>query len=218
MLYFGGAARVLVWSGLKSPDQALPVLMAKYLSPFWAAVSLSGVAAAAMSTVSSLLLMSGAAISHDFLRKGYFEPRGIQKSEAYYVRISRLVLLAVGIVALLGALKTPTMVLTIVSYAVALSGAAFAMPMLLGLVWKRTTKAAALASSVGGFLGSAFWAVATEMHFTWAKAVHPIIPGFLISFILIFIVTYLTKPSSEETLAKFFPEGQGAVGQQNFAK
>lgn len=205
MVYFGGAARVLVWTKIKSPDQALPLLMANYLSPFWAAVALSGVAAAAMSTVSSLLLLSGAAISHDFLRKSYFEPRGIVKSEGYYLMISRLTLLGVGLLALLGAFKTPTLVLTIVSYAVALSGAAFAMPMLLGLVWPRTSPAAALASSVGGFLGSAFWAVATEMGYAWARVMHPIIPGFLISVVLIFAVSYFAAPSSKATLQKFFP-------------
>ncbi|MBE3582235.1 MAG: hypothetical protein IMW96_11500 [Thermoanaerobacteraceae bacterium] len=205
MVYFGAAARVLIWDKIKSPDQALPTLMATYLSPFWEAVALSGVAAAAMSTVSSLLLLSGAAISHDFLRKSYFEPRGIVKSEGYYLAISRLTLLAVGLVALAGAFKTPTLVLTIVSYAVALSGAAFAMPMLLGLVWRRTSSAAALASSVGGFLGSAFWAVATEMGYAWAKAMHPIIPGFVISLVLILAVSFFTSPSSKETLQRFFP-------------
>jgi sodium/proline symporter len=205
MVYFGAAARALIWDKIKSPDQALPTLMATYLSPFWAAVALSGVAAAAMSTVSSLLLLSGAAISHDFLRKSYFEPRGIVKSEGYYLAISRLTLLAVGLVALAGAFKTPTLVLTIVSYAVALSGAAFAMPMLLGLIWRRTSPAAALASSVGGFLGSAFWAVATEMGYAWAKAMHPIIPGFVISLVLILAVSFFTSPSSKETLQRFFP-------------
>ncbi|MGI6603949.1 MAG: sodium:solute symporter family transporter [bacterium] len=106
----------------------------------------------------------------------YYEPQGIEKTEEYYLNVSRLTLLGVGLVALVGAFFTPTLVLTIVSYAVALTGAAFAMPMLLGLVWPRTSPQAAYYSSVGGFAGSGLWAVLTESGYPWAKAVHPIFP------------------------------------------
>jgi len=204
-VFFGGAARVLVWENLKSPDQALPVLISTYLSPFWQAFALAGVAAAAMSTVSSLLLLSGAAIAHDFLRKSYFEPRGIEKSEKFYLKISKITLFSVGVAAMVAAFYTPTLILTIVSYAVALTGAAFAMPILLGLVWKRTSPMAALISSVGGFSLTALWAVFTEMGKVWAKTVHPIFPGLVLSVILIVIISYLTPPASEKTLEVFFP-------------
>ncbi len=205
-IYFSAAARVLIWDGHTSPDQLLPIMMNKYLSPFWAAISLAGIAAAAMSTVSSLLLLSGAAISHDLLRKGYHEPRGIIKDEKYYLFVSRVILLIVGVIAMLAAFRTPTLVLTIVSYAVALSGAAFAMPMVLGLTWKRTSNSGAFISSVGGFLGSAFWAIATELGFKWAKAMHPIIPGFIISLILIIVLSYILPSTSSTTLDRFFPK------------
>ncbi|MGI6603948.1 MAG: sodium:solute symporter family transporter, partial [bacterium] len=68
-VFYGGAARALVWDQLRTPDEAFPVLVKTYLSPLWASLALAGVAAAAMSTVSSLLLLSGAAIAHDLLRK-----------------------------------------------------------------------------------------------------------------------------------------------------
>ncbi|MGI6128504.1 MAG: sodium:solute symporter family protein [bacterium] len=204
-VFYGGAARALVWDQLQTPDQAFPVLVQTYLPSFWGAFALAGVAAAAMSTVSSLLLLSGAAIAHDLLRKCYHEPNGIKKSDEYYLQVSRLTLLGVGVVALIGAFYTPTLVLTIVSYAVALTGAAFAMPMLLGLIWPRTSSEGAYYSSIGGFLGSAIWAVLTEMGFSWAKAVHPIFPGIIISTILIFAVTAMTEPVSEQTINQFFP-------------
>lgn len=204
-VYFGGAARALVWDQLKSPDQAFPMLVKTYLSPFWGAFVLAGVAAAAMSTVSSLLLLSGAAIAHDLLRKCYHEPRGIKKSEEYYLKVSRLTLFGVGLVAMIGAFFTPTLVLTIVSYAVALTGASFAMPMLLGLVWPRTSPQAAYYSAVGGFAGSALWAILTELGLPWAKAVHPIFPGLIASIIIIFAVTMVTEPASSKTIEQFFP-------------
>jgi len=201
---FAGAARVLVWNDVASPDKALTTLIANYMDPFWASVSLAGIAAAAMSTVSSLLLMSGAAIAHDLIRKSYHEPRGITMSEDYYLKISRITVCAVGLIALIGAFNTPTLVLVLVSYAVALTGASFAMPMLLGLMWKRVSSSAAFASSIAGFLGSGFWALAAEMGYAWTKVMHPIIPGFILSFVTIFVITVFTKPVSEETLARFF--------------
>jgi len=207
-VFLGGSARLLVWTDLKSPDQAFPMLITKYLSPFWKAMALAGVASAAMSTVSSLLLLSGAAIAHDFLRKSYYEPRGIEKSEAFYLRISRITLLGVGIIAMVGAFFTPTLILTIVSYAVALTGASFAMPILLGLSWKRVTPKAAYISSVAGFIVTGLWSFFTEMGLAWAKNVHPIFPGLLVSIILILIVSLNTEPASKETLAKFFPTSE----------
>lgn len=203
-VFFAGAARVMVWDAVKSPDQALPFLVDKVMTPFWAAVTLSGIAAAAMSTVSSLLLMSGASIAHDLIRKSYHEPRGIKKSEEYYLRISQITVALVGVVALIGAFYTPTLVLILVSYAVAVTGASFAMPMLLGLSWKRVTSAAAFSSSVLGFIGSVIWSFASEMQYAWAQAVHPIIPGFLLSLIAIMVITFFTEPVSQATLNKFF--------------
>ncbi|HEY8426005.1 MAG TPA: hypothetical protein VIK73_08335 [Limnochordales bacterium] len=210
-VFLGGAARVLVWDEIKSPDAALPAMINRYLSPFWGAVALSGVAAAAMSTVSSLLLLSGAAIAHDLLRKSYFEPRGIERSDRYYLVVSRLTTFAVGIVALIGAFYTPTLVLTIVSYGVALTGAAFAVPMLLGMVWRRITPSAALWSSIGGFLVTAVWAAVTEAGATWAKAWHPIFPGLVMSIVLALVLTPITRQVSESTLERFFARGEGRV-------
>ncbi len=112
---FAGAARDGLEPASRAPINALPLLISSYLDPFWASISLAGIAAAAMSTVSSLLLMSGAAIAHDLIRKSYHEPRGITMSEGYYLKISRITLIVVGIISLIGAFKTPTLVLVLVS-------------------------------------------------------------------------------------------------------
>jgi len=204
-VYFSGAARVLVMDKLQSSDQALTTLFTQLLSPGVAAIALAGLAAAAMSTTDSLLLMTGACISHDFLRKGIHEKKGLVKDEKYYVKVSQITIGVIGLVAIIGAMNTPGLILIITSYAVALTGASFAFPLVLGLNWKRTSTGAALASMIGGFLGSGIWAVMNQMGVEITKTVHPIIPGFIISFIMIILVTFTTKPVSEKTLNKFFP-------------
>lgn len=210
-VYFSGAARVLVMDKLQSSDQALTVLFTELLSPTLASLSLAGLAAAAMSTTDSLLLMVGACISHDFLRKSQHERKGVVKDEKYYVKVSKITIAIVGIVAVIGAMYTPGLILVITSYAVALTGASFAFPLVLGLNWKRVSTSAVLVSMIGGFLGAGTWAVMNQMGVEITKGVHPIIPGVILSFVGIMAVTLMTEPVSKETLSRFFPEKQNEL-------
>jgi sodium/proline symporter len=206
-VYFSGAARALVMNNIQSSDQALTTLFAQMLSPTMASIALAGLAAAAMSTTDSLLLMSGSCIAHDILRQYIHKKQGVEKDETYYVKVSRATILVVSLITIVGALNTPGLILVITSYAVALTGASFACPMILGLNWKRTSTSAALASMIGGFLGSGLWAILSRMGAAFTMGVHPIIPGFVISMILIVLVTLSTKPVSDKTLSEFFPKG-----------
>lgn len=205
-LYLGAAARVLVWNRIRIPDEAFPALAKLALGPIASAIALTGIASAAMSTTDSLLLLSGAAIAHDLLRKSLHEPRGTVRDERYYLMISRVSIVAVGLIALLAALRTPQLILAIVSYAVAMVGATFFLPLLLGLTWRRTTPAATLASSVGGFVTTTVWTAFTLAGRPWAVAVHPIVPGLTVGLVLIVGLTPLTDPAPAAALGRFFPE------------
>ena len=207
-LYLGAVARILVWEGISAPDQAFTALVNQLMGPnsIGAALALAGIAAGAMSTTDSLLLMAGAGVAHDLIRKCYMEPKGVRKSETFYVAISRAVILLVGIVALFGALSTPQMILTIVSYAVSLIGVTFFAPLVFGLTWDKVSKEAAIISSVLGFATTALWIVLTISGVTWVKIVHPVLPGLVVSVLSIIILTPLTQKVSTENLALFFPE------------
>jgi SSS family solute:Na+ symporter len=204
-LYLGAAARLLVWDGLATTDQAFPALVARLLDPVSAAIALTGIASAAMSTTDSLLLMAGAAVAHDIVRKSWDEPRRIVRSDAAYLRASRLTIAAVGVLSLAGAFVTPALILAIVSYAVAMVGAAFFWPLLLGLTFPRFTPAAALASSAGGFTTTVVWTGLTLAGVGWAAALHPIVPGLAAGFALAAGLTPFTRPAPAEAVARFFP-------------
>jgi SSS family solute:Na+ symporter len=190
-LYLGAAARTLVWDKVKAvPDEAFPALVTfvSHLAgtPWLGALAITGVVSAAVATADSLLLMSGAAIAHDLLRRCYYEPKGVVKDERFYLRISRITIVAVGIVAFLGALRTPELILNIVSYAVSLVGVAFFFPLLFGLTSPFVTSRAATASSVGGSLAALAWTVPhllfaawTRQHAPWILDVHPVVPGLI---------------------------------------
>ena len=204
--YLGAAARVLVWDQIASPDQAFPVLANLVLTPTLAAIALTGIASAAMSTTDSLLLMSGSAIAHDLLRKCIHQPRGIVKDERYYLRASRYAIVAVGAVAFVCAIPDIALLLRIVSFAIAIVGSCFFFPLLAGMTSRRVSKEAAIASSIGGVTVTSVWIAGTLLGSPWATAVHPGIPGLLTAGLLMLIVGWFTPPVGQAAIAKYFPE------------
>ena len=188
---------------------AFPLLITQYLTPLVAAFVLTGIASAAMSTTDSLLLMSGSAIAHDFVRRTIHEPRGIEKDEAYYLRISRWSIVAIGIIAFVGAIPNIALLLRIVSFAVAIIGTCFFFPLLFGLNFRWVTPASALASSVGGVVVTVIWITASMAGAEWAKTFHPGLPGLVVSLILITVVSMFTQPVQLTTLTRFFGASKG---------
>lgn len=217
-LYLGAAARVLIWDKVaKAPDQAFPALVSYVTAlagtPWLGAVAITGVVSAAIATADSLLLMSGAAVAHDLLRKCYFEPRGIIKTEKYYLAISRVAIVIVGVVSFLCALRTPDLVLNIVSYAVALVGVAFFFPMLFGLNSAYLSRRAATLSSVAGSLVGMAWTIPhlaysgwARQHAPWMLDIHPVVPGLVAAIIPMIVMRSKQIEMSSTTLRIFFPE------------
>ncbi len=205
-IYLGGAARLLVWDDIANADQAFPAMVALLLTPTLAAIALTGIASAAMSTTDSLLLMSGSAIAHDLVRKVWHEPRGIVRDEKYYLRVSRWSIAAVGAIAFLCAIPDLALVLRIVSFAIAIVGAAFFFPLLVGLTSKRVSREAALASSIGGVGVTVVWMAGSIVGADWAQGLHPGLPGLATAGVLMLAVGAFTPPVRQAALVRFFPE------------
>jgi len=216
-LYLGAAARVLVWPQVSgTPDQAFPALVT-FVSqlagtPWLGAIAITGVVSAAIATADSLLLMSGAAIAHDLLRKCYYEPRGVVKDERFYLRVSRLTIVLVGIVSFLCAIATPDLILNIVSYAVALVGVAFFFPMLFGMGSPYVSRRAATRSSVAGSIVGIIWTVPhlayaawARQHAPWILDIHPVVPG-LIAALIPMLPRSPRIEMSPAALRLFFPD------------
>lgn len=216
-LYLGAAARVLVWPQISSaPDQAFPALVT-FVSqlagtPWLGAIAITGVVSAAIATADSLLLMSGAAIAHDMLRKCYYEPRGIVKDERFYLRVSRVTIAIVGIGSFLCAIVTPDLILNIVSYAVALVGVAFFFPMLFGMGSPYVSRRAATWSSVAGSIVGIIWTIPhlayaawARQHAPWVLDIHPVVPG-LVAALIPMLRRSTRIDMSPTALTIFFPE------------
>ncbi len=173
-------------------------------------VLLSAILAAIMSTADSMLLVASSAFSGDIHRK--LKPNMTEKQEMWSGRIAVLV---VSVLAIIIATDEKSLVFELVSKAWAGFGSAFGPIILLSLYWKRTTLKGAVTGIISGAAVSLFWAYKTTGLFNipWLLKfpqlsgglwdMYEIIPGFLVSLILIVVVSLLDKKPSKEIEDEF---------------
>jgi cation/acetate symporter len=106
----------------------------------------AGGLAAALSTADGLLLTIGNAVAHDV----YFEGDGNKAQAMRRVMWSKFALLVVALIAAYVAAQRPAGILYLVSASFSLAGAAFVPAMVLGIFWKRATRAGAVAGMLAG--------------------------------------------------------------------
>ena len=169
-----------------------------FLSAVLGGVILAGILAATMSTADSQLLVAASGVSENIVQDFF----GKKLTEKQSLSIARVTILVITIIAVFIARDPNSSVFSIVSFAWAGMGAAFAGVMICALFWKRTTLAGALAGMVSGGV----------MVFVWKYAVRPLggafdiyelLPAFLISLIAIIIVSLCTKAPDKEILDEF---------------
>jgi sodium/proline symporter len=153
------------------------------------------VLAAIMSTADSQLLVTSSALTEDLYRV-IVRPAA---SEKELVWVSRGTVIAVAALACIIALKPDNSVLGLVSYAWAGFGAAFGPLVVLSLYWRRMTRNGAIAGLIGGGVTVLIWKQLGGGLFD----LYEIVPGFIISTLLIVLFSHLDKRPTPEMLARF---------------
>lgn len=156
---------------------------------------LSAILAAVMSTISSQLLVTSSSMTED-IYKAFLNKNASPKRMLF---VSRLSVLIVAVVALLLSLNPKDSILSLVGNAWAGFGAAFGPLIVLSLLWKRTTAVAGLAGMLVGGIVVLLWVYVPHNY----KEVYEIIPGFLLSFTTIVLISLLSKPVSKEIQEEF---------------
>ena len=163
-----------------------------------AGLVLAGILACTMSTADSQLLTAGSSLSKNLLQD-FFK---IKMSEKVSMTIARVVIGVVAIIAVFLAWNPDSSVFTIVSFAWAGFGGAFGAVVLFALFWKRTNFAGALAGMISGGV----------MVFVWKFAIRPLggawniyelLPAFVVSAVVVFLVSICSKEPSEEVVKEF---------------
>lgn len=106
----------------------------------------AGGLAAALSTADGLLLTIGNALAHDM----YVAQNPSKQQAMRRVMWSKFTLLVVALLAAYVAAQRPAGILYLVAASFSLAGAAFVPVMVLGMVWKRTSRAGAVAGMLTG--------------------------------------------------------------------
>lgn len=148
-------------AALDDPEKLMPVMAKNLLHPWIAGIFISGAIAAMMSTADSQLLVSTTVLTEDIIARFI---RGIAE-RMNLLTISRMLTVAIGIVAFFLAWQSTDLVFETVSYAWGGLGASFGPALLLTLWWKRISKSGVIAGMVCGTLFTVI-----DLFGTWVTA------------------------------------------------
>lgn len=182
-----------------SSGETVYILMVMKIFPIIiAGVFLAAILAAVMSTADSQLLVTASAITED-LYKAKIRPNASEKEQ---MLVSRLTVIIVSVIAILIALNPDNTVLGLVENAWAGFGATFGPIMVFSLFWKKTTKNGAIAGIVTGGLTTIIWRNLGTIY-GGIFSLYEIVPGFILSALVIYIVSKLGKEPSKEIQDEF---------------
>lgn len=170
--------------------------------PIIAGLFLCGILAAIMSTADSQLLVTASSMSED-IYKGIIRKNA---SEDNVMKMSRYTVLAVAVIAYLIAWDPNSSIMGLVSNAWAGLGAAFGPTVVMSLFWRRCNLQGAIAGIISGGLTVIIWdyiPLVGGQTLGTVTGLYSLAIGFLISIILIVIVSLCTKAPDESILAEF---------------
>lgn len=165
---------------LISPEHIFPTMAKELFSSVVAGFALCGVLAATLSSINTQILVSASNLAEDI----YKEIINTDASSKKMLWASRMSTIVVAAIALIISLKNNESIYNLVQYAWSGLGSAFGPLLILSLYSKKPNASGALAGMlVGGFI-SAFWPYLNTN-------IPSLIPGFFLSLISIYIVSYL---------------------------
>lgn len=163
-----------------------------------AGLIISGILASIMSTADSQMLAAASSVSENIVKRFFW--KGM--SPKMQMLVARLTVLIIAAVAIAFAWDPASSVFRIVSFAWAGFGAAFGPLMLFSLFWKRTTKWGALSGMLAGGAMVFLWKfVIAPLGGVWA--IYELLPAFVLSSIVIIVVSLLTPAPSKEICEEF---------------
>ena len=201
-MIIGFVSRIYV-PGLQgaAADNSFPMLLAQYAPVWFTGIIIAGAMAAGMSTLDSDFNANGAMLTKDVYRS-FFRPR---ESEAHYLWVGRIFVLAVALLCLVLSFQRWALVTMIVT--LSNSGVAMLLPAVIGaLVPMKRFQFTAAGVVVGTTAGALVVAATT---FGWLGL--PVNPygfhagfwGMLVNFALAIPISLATKAPSAETRRRF---------------
>jgi len=197
----------LIPPDLKSVNLVLPMMVAKLSGPVLSGLLAAGILAAVMSSLDSQFLCLGTMFTNDIV----LEIKGREHySDRQVVLLARLFIIGIVVVTYLISLMKPPGIFDLAIWC--FTGFTGLVPLVVAsLYWKKLTRAGAYASllvTVGSWIY--FFSMAgypPDLKYKFLEML-PVATIFLLSTTALVVVSLLTRPPSDQTLALFFPSGK----------
>jgi len=196
ILFLGVSATYLLNPGIKPADQVFVWACQTQVGAFLGGMGIAGIMAAILSTAATIFIAAGFGLSRDLYER-LAAGNVSDKQKIFHARIAQVL---VGAIVFVIALYKPLSIYWIGAWSGALFATAW-MPMLVaGFEWRRVTRQGAYASMI---LGMGSYILLYQMVRAWKMFklpwnLDPIIFGIIISCLIIWIVSLLTKPTKED--------------------
>lgn len=201
------SATLIEWSGVnastfipglsgKDADFIVPLILEKNVSPWISALLITGIVSAGMSTISALLVVCTGGITRD-IYQNMFNPAATQKQ---ILSLSRWFTILVGIAAVIIGIAKPAGIFALIRFAFGGLGI-WVAPVILGMYWKRATRAGAISSVIVGEIAY------VAMKLWWpdmAFGFDPLIVCWVFTMLVMIVVSLMTAPVSATTLHRHF--------------
>lgn len=199
--YLLGMIGIILLPNLSDPEMVIPTLAYTLFPGMLAAILLSAIMAAIMSTSDSILMQAGTILSRDIYQRFIDKNASHQKM----VLVSRLSVLLAGVIGVLVAIIQPPKVFDLVVFAFGTLGNSFMVPYIAAVYWKHANKAGVLSSMIAGGTSNILW---TSFGWESVTGIHPFLAGLIISIVAMLIGNRFGTPPSER-IQEIFEKAKG---------
>jgi SSS family transporter len=198
-VFFLSLVAIVLFPALPTGDLAMPMITRAVLPPVLGAILLAAIAAAMMSTVDSLLIVAGSALSHDIWRT-LINPHVSAQRRAWINRAGIAIVGTTPLLLVLSGVGRGELVQFIVLLFTSLMASSFFVPVVFGIYWRRATREAAVAAMLGGVTATFLWKL------LGTPDIDPVLPGFLTSLLLMIGVSLVTPIPPRSATDPYFPD------------
>lgn len=163
-----------------------------------AGIIIAGILAATMSTADAQLLAAASGVTHNLVVDVF----GIKVSDKKAMLIARLTVVGVAVLGVIFASNPNSSIFRVVSFAWAGFGATFGPVVLFALFWKRCNYQGAIAGMISGAATVFIWKYLIAP-IGGIFSIYELLPAFIVSCILIVVVSLCTKAPEAEITEEF---------------
>ncbi len=194
--YLLGLIGIILLPQLADPEMVVSELAYTFFPGIFAAILLSAVMAAIMSTSDSILMQAGTILSRDVYQR--FINKNADQNKMVFV--SRLSILLAGVVGVIVAIKQPPTVFALVIFAFGTLGNSFLVPYICSVYRKNSNKVGILSAMISGSISHILW---TSFDWQSVTGIHPFLGGLIVSIIAMMVGNQFGTPPSQSVLEAF---------------